>query len=80
MRIFGSFGFIQLLASLLIVAWLLYGQFVLGHSVFRMRPLLYFSLGLFLSGLIFVFMGFLAELIVSIRDDIRKMKDDWGKK
>ena len=80
MRIFGSMGFIQLLISFFIVAWLLYGQFVLGNSVFRMRPLLYFSLGLFLSGLIFVFMGFLAELIVSIRDDIRKMKDDWGKK
>lgn len=80
MRIFGSMGFIQLLASLVIVAWLLYGQFILGNPVFRMRPLLYFSLGLFLSGLIFIFMGFLAELIVSIRDDIKKMKDDWGKK
>jgi len=80
MRIFGSFGFIQLLASFIIVASMLYGQFVLGKSVFRMRPLLYFSLGLFLSGLIFVFMGFLAELTVSIRDDIKKMKDEWRKK
>lgn len=80
MRIFGSFGFIQLLASLIIVAWMLYAQFVLKNQVFRMRPLLYFSLGLFLSGLIFVFMGFLAELTVSIRDDIRKMKDEWRKK
>ena len=76
MRIFGSIGFIQLFVSLLIVAWLLYGQFVLGNPVFRMRPLLYFSLGLFLAGLIFIFMGFLAELVVSVRDDIRKMKDD----
>lgn len=80
MRIFGSFGFVQLLASLIIVAWMLYAQFVLKNSVFRMRPLLYFSLGLFLSGLIFLFMGFLAELTVSIRDDIRKMKDEWRKK
>ncbi|MBP5407409.1 glycosyltransferase family 2 protein [bacterium] len=80
MRIFGSFGFIQVVISLLIVAWMLYGQFILGKSVFRMRPMLYFSLGLFLSGLIFVFMGFLAELIVSLRDDIKKMKDDVVKK
>ena len=80
MRIFGSIGFIQFFSALLIVAWMLYDQFVLGNPVFRMRPLLYFSLGLFLSGLIFIFMGFLAELIVSIRDDIRKIKDDRGKK
>lgn len=76
MRIFGSIGFIQTLTALLIVAWMLYDQFVLGNPVFRMRPMLYFSLGLFLSGLIFVFMGFLAELIVSLRDDIKKIKDD----
>ncbi len=80
MRIFGSFGFIQLLVSLVTVAWMLYDQFVLGNPVFRMRPLLYFSLGLFLSGLIFIFMGFLAELVVSVRDDIKKMKDEWRKK
>ena len=72
MRIFGSMGFIQLFASLAIVAWMIYSQFVLNNQVFRMRPLLYFSLGLFLSGLIFIFMGFLAELIVSLRDEFRK--------
>ncbi len=80
MRFFGSMGFIQILSALITVAWMLYDQFVLGNPAFKMRPLLYFSLGLFLSGLIFVFMGFLAELVVGIRDDIRKMKDDWGKK
>ena len=76
MRIFGSIGFIQFFSSILIVSWMLYDQFVLGNPAFRMRPLLYFSLGLFLSGLIFIFMGFLAELVVSVRDDIRKMKDE----
>ena len=75
MRIFGSMGFVQLFFSLIIVGWLLYAQFVLGESVFRVRPLLYFSVALFLSGLIFVFMGFLAELIVSLRDEIRKKKE-----
>jgi len=74
MRIFGAMGFVQLFASLVIVGWLLYAQFVLGESVFRVRPLLYFSVALFLSGLIFVFMGFLAELVVGLRDEIRKKK------
>lgn len=74
MRIFGGMGFLQLLISVLIVGWLLYAQFVLGESVFRVRPLLYFSVALFLSGLIFVFMGFLAELVVGLRDEIRKKK------
>lgn len=80
MRIFGSIGFVQFFSAILIVAWMLYDQFVLGNPVFRMRPLLYFSLGLFLSGLIFIFMGFLAELVVSTRDDIKKLKDEWRKK
>jgi len=75
MRIFGAFGFLQLIGSIGIVSWMLYAQFVLGQPVFRIRPLLYFSIALFLSGLIFVFMGFLAELIVGLRDEIRKMKE-----
>jgi glycosyltransferase involved in cell wall biosynthesis len=75
MRIFGAMGFVQLFVSMVIVGWLLYAQFILGESVFRVRPLLYFSVALFLSGLIFVFMGFLAELIVSLRDEIRKKKE-----
>ncbi|MGI6395567.1 MAG: glycosyltransferase family 2 protein [bacterium] len=75
MRIFGAAGFLQIAGAVGIVGWMLYAQFVLGQPVFRMRPLLYFSIALFLSGLIFVFMGFLAELIVSLRDEIRKMKE-----
>lgn len=75
MRIFGAFGFLQIIGSIGIVSWMLYSQFVLGEAAFRMRPLLYFSVALFLSGLIFLFMGFLAELIVSLRDEIKKMKE-----
>jgi len=75
MRIFGAMGFVQLISSIIIVCWMLYDQFVLGQAAFRLRPLLYFSVALFLSGLIFVFMGFLAELVVSLRDEIRKMRD-----
>lgn len=75
MRIFGAMGFMQLILSIMIVSWMLYDQFVLGAAAFRLRPLLYFSVALFLSGLIFVFMGFLAELVVSLRDEIRKMRE-----
>jgi glycosyltransferase involved in cell wall biosynthesis len=75
MRIFGAMGFLQLFFSIVIVGWLLYAQFVLGEGVFRVRPLLYFCVALFLSGLIFVFMGFLAELVVSLRDEIRKRRE-----
>jgi hypothetical protein len=75
MRIFGAMGFLQLISSIMIVSWMLYDQFVLGAAAFRLRPLLYFSVALFLSGLIFVFMGFLAELVVSLRDEIRKMRE-----
>ncbi|HRZ79453.1 MAG TPA: glycosyltransferase family 2 protein [bacterium] len=75
MRIFGAMGFIQIFIALIIVSWMLYSQFVLGQSAFRVRPLLYFSVALFLSGLIFVFMGFIAELVVSLKDEIRKMRE-----
>jgi len=75
MRIFGSMGILQIFLSFVVTGWLMYSSFVLGHSGFRTRPLIYFMVGLFLSGLIFMFMGFLAELIVSLRDEIRKMKE-----
>lgn len=75
MRIFGAFGFLQLFIALGIVGWMLYTQFVLGEPAIRVRPLLYFSIALFLSGLIFVFMGFVAELVVSLRDEIRKTRE-----
>ncbi len=75
MRIFGSMGIFQLFISFTITGWLLYATFVLGEPSFRTRPLMYFIVALFLSGLIFLFMGFLAELIVGLRDEIKKMKE-----
>lgn len=75
MRIFGSMGIFQIFLSFVVTGWLLYSTFVLGQPAFRTRPLLYFIVGLFLSGLIFMFMGFLAELIVSLRDEIKKMRE-----
>ncbi len=72
MRFFGTIGALQLLTSILIVAWMLFSTFVLGNVIFKVRPMLYFVVILFLSGLIFFFMGFLAELVVSVRDEIRR--------
>lgn len=75
MRIFGALGLLQCITGILITVWMLYSSFILGTGEFRLRPLLYMSGALFLSGLIFFFMGFLAELIVSIKEDISKMED-----
>lgn len=74
MRLFGTFGGLQMLASVVIVSWMLYATFALGDNVFRNRPLLLFTVGMFLSGTIFLFMGFLAELVVSLKDEIAKRK------
>lgn len=70
MRLFGSFGGIQMITSVVIIIWMLYMTFAFDDNVFRNRPLLLFTVGMFLSGTIFLFMGFLAELIVGLKDDI----------
>lgn len=74
MRLFGSFGGLQMLVSAGILSWMLYATFALDDNVFRNRPLLLFTLGMFLSGTIFLFMGFLAELVVSLKDEMTKRR------
>ncbi|HOW51182.1 MAG TPA: glycosyltransferase family 2 protein [bacterium] len=74
MRLFGSFGGLQMLASVVIVSWMLYITFALDDNAFRNRPLLLFTILMFLSGTIFLFMGFIAELVVSLKDEITKRK------
>ncbi len=77
MRIFGSLGLLLLMVAIGIGTWLVYATWVLHESILRSRPLLYLIVIMFLSGLLFVFMGFLAELIVSLKDDInRKSRED----
>jgi glycosyltransferase involved in cell wall biosynthesis len=74
MRLFGTFGGLQMLTSVAVIGWMLYTTFVLNNDVFRNRPLLLFAVGMFLSGTIFLFMGFIAELVVSLKEDIGKMR------
>ncbi len=74
MRFFGGFGALQMLASFTALILMLVGQFILGSYRFGVRPMLYFIVSMFLSGLIFFFMGFIAELIVSVKDEIRRKK------
>jgi len=76
MRLFGGFGGLQIVSAILITAWMLYSSFILKTSAFRLRPLLYFSVALFLSGIIFFFMGFIAELIVNLNEEIKNQKND----
>ncbi len=75
MRFFGTFGALQVLASLGIITWMLYTTFILNENMFRMRPLLYFMVMLFVLGVIFIFMGFIAELIVSLKEEVNRLKD-----
>ncbi len=72
MRLFGTFGGLQMLAAVALIGWMIYATFVLNDNVFRNRPLLLFAVGMFLSGTIFLFMGFLAELIVGVKDDLTR--------
>lgn len=74
MRIFGFMGIIQLMTAIGIGGWLVYATWALHQPLLRSRPLLYLIVILFISGLLFVFMGFLAELIVSLKEDIHKVK------
>jgi len=57
MRFFGTVGALQMLASAMIVFYMLFKTFVMGDVLFKVRPILYFLVILFLSGLIFFFMG-----------------------
>ncbi len=76
MRFFGTVGLLQILSALGIGSWFIYAKFILNENILRNRPLLYFLVMLFLSGIIFFFMGFIAELIVSLKDEIKRGSRD----
>ncbi|MCK5808818.1 glycosyltransferase family 2 protein [bacterium] len=76
MRIFGLMGILQLMTAIGIGGWLAYATWLLHQPLLRTRPLLYLIVILFISGLLFLFMGFLAELIVSLKEDIHKVKEE----
>ena len=68
---FGSTGLASITLGLLTGAVAIYLRFV-EHSGFR--PLLYMVILLIVSGLLLFTIGFLAELIVGIRDDLERRK------
>lgn len=68
---FGSAGMISGFLGLLVGLVAIYLR-VIKHSGFR--PLLYLVILLVVSGLMLFFGGFLAELIVSVKDDVKKRK------
>lgn len=68
---FGSAGLISGFLGLIIGLVAIYLR-VIKHSGFR--PLLYLVILLIVSGLMLFFGGFLAELIVSVKDDVKKRK------
>ncbi len=68
---FGSAGMISGFLGLLVGLVAIYLR-VIKHSGFR--PLLYLVILLIVSGLMLFFGGFLAELIVSVKDDVKKRK------
>ena len=71
---FGSAGLISGILGVLIGLLALYMRFFLNSGY---RPLLYAVILLVTSGLMLFAIGFLAELIVSIKDDIKQQKKNF---
>jgi glycosyltransferase involved in cell wall biosynthesis len=68
---FGSTGLILLLASFIVGCIELYQRFVLGHGY---RPMLYLIMSLGLSGVVFFAMGFLAEAVAGVRQQLETLR------
>lgn len=70
--LFGSVGGILLFLGFVIGIFSIYQRFVLQHGY---RPLLYLTILLIVVGLLFFILGFLAESIAYIHEEIRKIKE-----
>jgi len=71
--LFGSIGLILFFLGLISGAVALYLRFVLEQGF---RPLLYLVILLVLSGLSFFVLGFLAEAIVGVREEVESLRED----
>ncbi len=76
MLLFGSLGLVLVLAGVLVGGLTLYLRLI-RHEGFR--PLLYLVILLVLSGISFFALGFLAEAIVSLKEELRDIKDKLSK-
>ncbi len=68
---FGITGVFLLLASFVVGVIELYQRFVLGHGY---RPMLYLIMSLGLSGVVFFAMGFLAEAVAGVRQQLETLR------
>ncbi len=71
MLLFGMGGLISGLAGIIVGLIALYYRFVLNEGL---RPLLYLVILLVLSGLVLFAMGFLAEILVLVLEDLRALR------
>ena len=72
MLFFGFLGLILVLLGVVVGGWALYLRFI-EHEGFR--PLLYLVILLVLSGVSFFALGFLAEAIVSLKEELKDIKN-----
>ena len=72
MLFFGFLGLILVLLGVAVGGWALYLRFI-QHEGFR--PLLYLVILLVLSGVSFFALGFLAEAIVSLKEELKDIKN-----
>jgi glycosyltransferase involved in cell wall biosynthesis len=68
---FGITGSALLAAAFLIGLWALYQRFILNHGY---RPLLYLVMTLGISGVVFFTLGFLAESVAGIRQQVESLR------
>jgi glycosyltransferase involved in cell wall biosynthesis len=72
MLFFGSLGLILFLLGVIVAGLALYLRFIEHEGL---RPLLYLVILLVLSGISFFALGFLAEAIVSLREELKDIKN-----
>jgi glycosyltransferase involved in cell wall biosynthesis len=68
---FGMTGSILLVAAFGLGLWALYQRFVMGHGY---RPLLYLVMTLGITGIVFFTLGFLAESVAGIREQLQSLR------
>lgn len=68
---FGMFGLFLLAGSLIVGAVAIYQRFALGHGY---RPLVYLVMSLGLAGVVFFSIGFLAEAVAGLRQQLDMLK------
>jgi hypothetical protein len=72
MRLFGLSGGALALLGFSIGAYLLYWKFVLGLPLTPRLPLILSTVTLIIAGLLLFLLGFLAEMVASLREEFKR--------